>query len=123
MQSIKSKSIVLYLTSEKVFHPLCVVGYIKSISEYRIGKFCIKLEPVSIKKNERVTIDIYFENNRIYEQFSNKKDCKIIIYANFKFYQKKEWTAPDKKTFIYYNISGNVHDNRQILILSDETTL
>lgn len=111
------------LTSKKVFHPLCVTGYIKSISEYQPGKFCIKLEPVSIERNERVAIEIYFENNKIYEQFRNKNGCKIITYAKFKFYRKKEWIAPNEKKIIYNNISGNVYENRQILILGDETTL
>lgn len=112
-----------YLINKKVYHPLCVVGYIKSISEYRTGKFCIELEPVLDEEDKRVAIEIYFENNRIYELIKDKKDCKIITYANFKFYRPKEWIAPDKKKIIYYNITGNVYDNRQILILSDETTL
>ncbi len=112
-----------YLINKKVYHPLCVVGYIKSISEYRTGKFCVKLEPVLDEENKRVAIEIYFENNLIYERIKDKKDCEIITYANFKFYQEKEWIAPDKKKIIYCNITGNVYDNRQILILSDESIL
>lgn len=112
-----------YLTNKKVYHPICVVGYIKSISEYQTGRFCIKLETVSDEVNKRVAIAIYFENSQIYKQFRDKNDCKIIVYANFKFYRENEWIAPDKKKFIYYNITGNVYDTRQILHLSDETTV
>ena len=111
------------LTNKKVYHPICVVGYIKSISEYQTGKFCIKLETVSDEKNKRVAIAIYYENNQIYEQFKDKNDCKIITYAYFKFYRKNEWIAPDDKKFIYYNITGNVYDIRQMLLLSDDTTV
>ena len=112
-----------YLTNKKVYHPICVVGYIKSISEYQIGRFCIKYETVSDEENKRVAIAVYFENNQIYEQFRDKSDCKIITYANFRFYQEKEWTAPDERKFIYYNITGNVYDIRQMLLLDDETTV
>ena len=112
-----------YLTNKKVYHPLCVVGYVKSVSEYCTGKFYIQLQPVSAEDNKRISIEIYFICNHIYEQFRGKKDCKIITYANFKFYRKKEWTAPNEKKFIYYNITGNVYDNRQILILDDETAI
>ena len=112
-----------YLANKKVYHPICVVGYIKSISEYQTGKFCIKLETVSDEKNKRVAIAIYFENNQIYEQFKDKNDCKIITYAYFKFYRENEWIAPDDKKFIYYNITGNVYDIRQMLLLSDDTTV
>lgn len=111
-----------YLTNKKVYHPICVVGYIKSISEYQTGRFCIKLETVSDERNKRIAITIYLENNKIYEQFKDKNDCKIITYANFKFYSENEWIAPDNKKFIYYNITGNVYDIRQILISSGDTT-
>ena len=112
-----------YLTNKKVYHPICVVGYIKSISEYQTGRFCIKLETVSDEENKRVAIAIYFENNQIYEQFKDENDCKIITYAYFKFYRKNEWIAPDDKKFIYYNITGTVYDIRQMLLLSDDTTV
>lgn len=110
-----------YLTNKKVYHPICVVGYIKSISEYKTGRFCIKLETISDEGNERIAIEIYFENNQIYEQFKDKKDFKIITYASFKFYSNKTWIAPDGEKFIYYNITGNVYDIKQILILSNDT--
>ena len=110
-----------YLTNKRVYHPICVVGYIKSISEYQTGRFCIKLETMSDEGNKRVAVEIYFENNRIYERFKDKKDCKIITYAYFKFYRKKDWNSPDGKKFIYYNIAGNVCDIRQMLILNDDT--
>ena len=112
-----------YLIHKKVYHPICVVGYIKSISEYRTGRFCIKLETVSDEENKRVAIQIYFENNLIYEKFKDKNDCKIITYAYFKFYHENEWIAPDGKKFVYYNITGNVYDIRQMLILSDDITV
>ena len=110
-----------YLTNKRVYHPICVVGYIKSISEYQPGRFCIKLETVSDERNKRIAVEIYFENNRIYERFKDKKDCKIITYAYFKFYRKKDWNAPGGKKFIYYNIAGNVYDIRQMLILNHDT--
>lgn len=110
-----------YLTNKKVYHPICVVGYIKSISEYKTGRFCIKLETISDEGNERIAVEIYFENNQIYEQFKDKKDFKIITYASFKFYSNKTWIAPDGEKFIYYNITGNVYDIKQILILSNDT--
>lgn len=60
---------------------------------------------------------------QIYEQLKDKKECKVIIYALFKFYHEKEWIAPDEKKFIYYNITGNVYDVRQMLLLSKDTTV
>lgn len=113
--------LIKYLKNKKVYHPICVVGYVKSISEYQAGKFCIKLETVSDEENKRVAIAIYFENNQIYEKFKDKNDCRIITYASFKFYRENEWIAPDEKKIIYYNITGNIYDTRQILVLSDET--
>lgn len=112
-----------YLKNKKVYHSICVAGYIKSISEYQTGRFCIKLETVSDDANTRVAIEIYFENNYIYEKFRDKNDCKIITYANFKFHRENEWIAPDKRKFIYYNITGNVYDARQMLFLSAEITI
>lgn len=112
-----------YLTNKKVYHPICVVGYIKSISSYQTGRFRINLEPVSEGENKRVAIAVYFESNQIYEQLKDKKECKVIIYALFKFYHEKEWIAPDEKKFIYYNITGNVYDVRQMLLLSKDTTV
>ena len=50
-------------------------------------------------------------------------DPGIITYAYFKFYRENEWIAPDDKKFIYYNITGNVYDIRQMLLLSDDTTV
>ena len=106
-----------------MYHPICVVGYIKSISEYQTGRFCINYETVSDEENKRVAIAVYFENNQIYEQFRDENNCKIITYANLKFYRENEWAAPDDKKFIYYNITGNVYDTRQILLLNDGTTV
>lgn len=111
------------LINKKVNHPICVVGYIKSISEYQTGRFCIKFETVSDEKNKRVAVAIYFENNKIFEQFKDKNECKIITYAYFKFYCENEWTASDNKKFIYYNITGRVYDVRQMLILNDNTMM
>lgn len=111
------------LTNKKAYHPICVAGYIKSISEYQTRRFCIKLEIVLGEENKRVAVAIYFKNNQIYERFKDKNDCKIITYAYFRFYRKNEWIAPDHKKFIYYNIMGNVYDIRQMLLLSDDTTV
>ena len=112
-----------YLINEKVYHPICLVGYIKSLSEYKPGKFCIEFEPVSDKENSRIVIGIYFEDVQIYEQFNDKGACKIAIYSNFKYYNKKKWISPDGKIFMYYKITGNVYDKRQILLISDEATV
>lgn len=113
-----------YLINKDVYHPICIVGYIKEISEYEPEKFIIKLKNVSDEGNKRIAVIIHFKDKQIYEQFKGKDGSKIIIYANFKFYQKNEWQTPDKKKFIYYyNITGNVYDKRQILLLSDETNV
>ena len=77
----------------------------------------------TIDENNPMPYEFKFENNQIYDQFRDKSDCKIITYANFRFYQEKEWTAPDERKFIYYNITGNVYDTRQMLLLDDETTV
>lgn len=106
-----------YLTNEKVYHPICVVGFIKSVSEYQEQKFCLKYESVSEEKNKRIVIEIYFSNKNIYDNLFGKEHCKVIVYTKFKFYRKNEWTAPDGKKFTYYNITGNIYDSRQVLFL------
>lgn len=112
-----------YLINKKVYHPICVSGYIKSISEYKTGRFCIKMESVLDEGNKRISIAIFFENKQVYKKFKEKTDCKIITYAYFKFYSERKWVAPNGKKFIYYNITGNVYATRQMLILSDETMI
>ncbi len=112
-----------YLTNKKVYHPICVAGYMKSISEYRTGRFCIKLEPVSNEENGRIVIEIYFENKHIYEEFKDKNNCKIVTYGSFNFYRENEWAAPNNSKFIYYNITENIYDIRQMLLLNDKTTI
>lgn len=112
-----------YLTNEKVYHPICVAGYIKSISEYQIGKFCIKLEAASDKENRRIAIEVYFKDNYIYDELKDKDGCKILVYTNFKFHRENEWIAPDMRKIIYYNITGNICDKRQMLIVKDEYKL
>lgn len=106
-----------YLTNEKVYHPICIVGFIKSVSEYQEQKFCLKYESVSEEKNKRIVIEIYFANKNIYDNLLGKEHCKVIVYTKFKFHRKNEWTAPDEKKFTYYNITGNIYDRRQVLFL------
>ncbi len=112
-----------YLTNGKVYHPICVAGYLKSVSEYKPEKFSIKLENVAEDENKRIAITVYFESHQIYVQLKHKDSCKIVIYADFKLYQEREWIAPDKKKFIFYNITGDIHDMRQLLLLSNDLTV
>lgn len=111
------------LIKKEIDYPLCVAGYINSISQYKLKKFCINMEPILDEENKRIVINIYFENNDIYEKIKEKKGYKIIAYTNFKFYKEKEWSAENKKKIIYYNITGNIYENKQILILKDEPIL
>lgn len=106
-----------YLTNEKVYHPICIVGFVKSVSEYQEQKFCLKYESVSEEKNKRIVVEIYFANKNIYDNLLEKEHCKVIVYTKFKFHRKNEWTAPDGKKFTYYNITGNIYDRRQVLFL------
>ncbi len=106
-----------------MYHPICVAGYLKSVSEYKPEKFSIKLENVAEDENKRIAITVYFESHQIYVQLKHKDSCKIVIYADFKLYQEREWIAPDKKKFIFYNITGDIHDMRQLLLLSNDLTV
>jgi hypothetical protein len=111
------EKLLKYLIGGQVYHPICIDGYIKSVEEYQKDKYCLKLEPVLKEDGERVAISIYFHNEQIYRYLAGKENSRIVVYTKFNFYRKNEWDSPDKQKFIYYNITGNIYDKKQTLLV------
>lgn len=113
------EKLLKYLIGGQVYHPICIDGYIKSVEEYQKDKYCLKLEPVLKEDGERVAISVYFHNEQIYRYLAGKENSRIVVYTKFKFYRKNEWDSPDKQKFIYYNITGNIYDKKQTLLVAE----
>jgi len=109
-----------YLTRQKVYHPICVVGFIKSIDEYRIGKYCLKMEVVSDEENRRIVIELYFESIKIYDELISRGNYKIIVYTKFRFYREKEWIAPNDKKLDEENYSNQGSHRSKSVYITDE---
>lgn len=111
-----------YIKKNKVYHPICLIGLIKSIGKYRkdnYDRYYIKLESVSISEKERISITVYFSDEKMYSELLEKEGSKIVLYSKVKFYRSKDWIAPDKKVITYQNVTANIYDKRQLMILNE----
>jgi hypothetical protein len=114
-------SLLKYLKGKKIYHPICIDGFIKSVNEYQPDKYCLKLEPVKIKNDEtkRVAVTVYFDNS-VYDLCKGIEGKRMVIYGKYKFDRMNDWASPDGKVFYYYNIVGQIYDKNQVYLVDSQ---
>lgn len=119
-----------YLSKKKVYHPICIDGYIrevKSVKNYNI----LNLEPTKITddsstNDERVSVSYFLSNEQLYDALKDKAGTRVVIYAQCNFNKSISWDSSKgkkvdgekSKEILYHQITGNVYEENQMLILN-----
>lgn len=118
-----------YLSKKKIYHPICVDGYIRQIKIIN-NYYILDLEAIKITDSlnggdERVSVSYFLSHEQIFKSLEGKEGARVVVYAQCNFIESVDWNlskgkianGESVKKILYHKITGNVYDEKQILIL------
>lgn len=107
-----------WLNGKYINHPICIAGQIKEIKALEDNGYCINLIGRHLNRDELFIPEIYFKSKEIYDKYKFISNDRIVVFGSFRLRNPKQCNA---KT--YYNLSCNICDANQMLILKNNDVI
>lgn len=109
---------------DKVFHPICFCGVIKSVSKptEKFSKYKISIYSVKVDEGKYVLLSILFDKLELFEKLKDWENKQIVVYgsnayARQPFRKKIEKDDGTESEIEFDNINVEIFDVNQILCL------